>query len=176
MILLILGGVAFYRYAQTLSGKLYVSQLKLDVPIVGKLAQKFYLSRISDNMYTMLTSGIPLVRTLEITSLVVNDAVYQAILAEAVADVKGGTLVSESFSKHEQIPGIMIQIIRAGEETGELGNILKTLADFYRKEVFNAVDSLVGLVEPVLIVFLGGAVGIVVASVLIPIYNIASSF
>ena len=76
----------------------------------------------------------------------------------------------------DEIPGIMIQMIRVGEEVGELGRILKTLSGFYQREVENSVDAMVSLIEPLMIVLLGGGVGIVVASVLIPIYNIAEGF
>jgi len=176
LVALIIGGGFLFRYAKTEDGRTYVSKFKLNVPVIGNLMRKFYLSRISDSMFTMLTSGVPLVRTLEVTVSVVQDATYEDILKETVNDVKGGSLVSESFGKHEEIPGVMRQIIRAGEETGELGKILKVLAEFYRREVYNAVEVLVGLVEPILIVLLGVGVGIVVASVLVPIYNISTGF
>ena len=79
------------------------------------------------------------------------------------------------MSKHPEIPGIMVAMIKVGEETGELGSILTTLSKFYSREVSNAVDTLVGLIEPVMIVFLGLGVGTLLASVLIPIYNLANS-
>jgi type IV pilus assembly protein PilC len=82
--------------------------------------------------------------------------------------------LSSSFSQYEEIPGILVQMIKVGEETGELGNILKTMAAFYQREVMNAVDTLVDLIEPVMIVLLGLGVGLLLASVLMPIYNIAS--
>ena len=100
---------------------------------------------------------------------------YISILNEAVEGVKAGAPVSEALGRHEEIPGIMIQMMRVGEESGELGPILKTLARFYAREVTTAVDALVDLIEPVMIVCLGGGVAILLASVLIPIYNIAAA-
>jgi len=127
-------------------------------------------------MNTMLSSGIPMVRALELTAGVVGNAVYKSILEEAVEGVKTGKSVSEALGEHrKEIPGMMIQMIKVGEETGELGKILKTLSNFYQREVSNAVDTLVDLIEPVMIVLLGIGVGFLLASVLVPIYNMSSS-
>jgi type IV pilus assembly protein PilC len=116
-----------------------------------------------------------MVRALELTSSVINNSLYHEVMTDAVEAVKGGKTLSDSLSnKPEYIPGIMVQMVRVGEETGELGNILKTVAKFYAREVTTAVDSLVSLIEPLMIVMLGGGVAVLLASVLIPIYNIAS--
>ena len=99
----------------------------------------------------------------------------EELLKEVVEKVKGGTQLSEALEAHKEFPGILVQMIKVGEETGELGNILETLAKFYRREVNNAVDTLVGLIEPIMIVLLGVGVGFLLASILIPIYNISAS-
>ena len=149
--------------------------LKLQIPYVKSIYEKLYLARIADNLNTMLSSGIPIIRALEITGAVVENKVYQQILVKVTEDVKGGALVSEAFSKHKEIPNLLIQMMKIGEETGELGYILKNLASFYKREVDSAVDTLVGLIEPVMIVALGVGVGFLLVSVLMPIYNIAGS-
>lgn len=176
IIFLIIGAFMMYRYYKTETGKVAVDSLKLSVPYVGNLYSKLYLSRISDNLNTMLASGIPMVKTLELSKEVVDNGVFQSAIAQCIEDVKAGNSVSVSFSKHEVFPGILIQLIRVGEETGNLGEILGTLSKFYQREVSNAVDTLVGLIEPVMIVSLAVGVGILLASVLIPIYNISSTF
>lgn len=177
LVLLFAGGIALWRFIMTPVGRHSLDHFKISVFFFGKLYQKLYLSRIADNMFTMLTSGISMVKGLEVTSSVVGNTVYEDILKKTAEDVKGGITVSESFSKHPfEIPSIMVQIIKVGEETGELGNILHTLSMFYDREVRNAVDVLVGLIEPVLIVALGLGVGLLLTSVLIPIYNISSGF
>lgn len=149
--------------------------LKLEVPYIKTIYEKLYLARIADNMDTMLSSGIPIVRALEITGAVVENKVYEQVLVSATESVKGGALISEAFAKHKEMPNLMIQMTKIGEETGELGYILKNLAHFYKREVDSAVDTLVGLIEPVMIVALGVGVGLLLTSVLIPIYNIAGS-
>lgn len=149
--------------------------LKLEIPYIKNIYQKLYLSRIADNLDTMLSSGIPIVRALEITSAVVENKVYEQVLVSTLESVKGGALISEAFAKHKEMPNLIIQMTRIGEETGELGYILKNLAHFYKREVDSAVDTLVGLIEPVMIVALGVGVGFLLTSVLVPIYNIAGS-
>ncbi len=174
-IVVIVGGALLVRYVRTPSGKVAFDSFKLSIPYVSNLFRKLYWSRLSDNMNTMLVSGIPIVRALELTSSVINNSIYQKILSDAVEAVKAGKAVSEALSVNGEIPGIMIQMMKVGEESGELGPILKTLARFYAREVTTAVDALVGLIEPLMIVCLGGGVAVLLASVLIPIYNVASA-
>lgn len=176
LIIIAIGGFLGYRQLQTDSGKYMFDDIKLRIPYVGALYEKLYLSRIADNFSTMLVSGVPVVEAVDITASVVGNAVYENILKEAAESVKNGSTISDALSRHEQIPGIMIAMIKVGEETGELGNILNTLAKFYRREVTQAVDTLVDLIEPLMIVTLGLGVGILLAAVMIPIYNLAGAF
>ncbi len=175
LLLLVVGGFFLWRYSQTEAGQYTFARFKISLPAIQVLYRKLYLSRIADNMNVMLLSGIPIVRGLDLTSKVVDNKVFENVLKQAVEDVKTGSSVSDALMKSGEIPGIFIAMVKIGEETGQLGNILKTLALFYRREVVNAIDTLVGLIEPVMIVFLGFAVAFLLASVLIPIYNISSA-
>ncbi|MCA9353559.1 type II secretion system F family protein [Candidatus Nomurabacteria bacterium] len=174
LFIVIIGGLWLFRLTRTQAGKKYLDNVKLQFPILGGLFRKLYLARISDNLETMLSSGIPIVRSLEVTAEVVGNKVYEAIMKNAVVEVKGGNSLSKSLEGEEFIPEIMVQMVQVGEETGSIGQILKTMSRFYRREVDDAVDTIVGLIEPIMIVFLGLAVGVLLTSVLVPIYNIAS--
>lgn len=174
--LFVMAGIFLYRYGKTERGKETLSRARLEVPAVGTIYQKIYLSRIADNLSTMLRSGIQVLRAIEITGSVVGDYVYEKILTEAASDVKGGMPLSEALRKHREMPGIVVAMVKIGEETGNMAHILDTMAKFYRREVNNAIDTLVGLIEPFLIVILALGVAVLLASVLLPIYNIASSF
>ncbi len=175
LIALIAGGVYLWRFGKTEPGKLVLDSLKISIPYVGDLYRKLYLSRIADNFATMLLSGVSVVQALEITASVVDNAAYKVVLEEVGRDVKGGSSISDALGRHPDMPGIMVAMTRVGEETGELGKILMTLAKFYNREVTNAVDPLVGLIEPIMIVALGLGVGILLAAVLLPIYNLAGA-
>lgn len=171
----VVGIFLFVKYVRTDEGRSAFSHFKLKVPYVGDLYQKLYLSIISDNLNTMIYSGVPMVRAIEVTAAVIDNDIYKEILENSLISVRTGSSFSDSLSPHKEIPGMLVQMIRVGEETGELGNILKTMANFYQREVINAVDTLVSLIEPVMIVFLGLGVGTLLASVLIPIYNVANA-
>jgi type IV pilus assembly protein PilC len=174
-IAIVIGGFLFWRFAQTEEGSRQIDIARLNIPYIGNLYKKLYLSRLADNMNTMIVSGIPILRAIEITSSIVDNKIYKEILDRTLTEVKGGAALSTSLGQHEEIPPMMVQMIKVGEETGELGNILKTLAKFYEREVIQAVDTLVSLIEPAMIVALGLGVGVLLASVLMPIYNLASA-
>lgn len=174
LIFVILGGVWLWRMSKTKGGRAYLDKLKLSLPVVGNLYKKLYLSRISDNLDTMLGSGIPIVRSIDITGDVVNSSVYKRVMNDVAEDVKSGDTLSSAFEKHPiEIPPILVQMVKVGEETGSLGKILKTLSEFYKREVDDAIDTMIGLIEPVMIVILGFGVGVLLISILLPIYNIA---
>ncbi len=176
-IFLLIGLIIFILYmvrlAKSKSGRHYLDRLKISTPIFKNIYTKLYLSRISDNMDTMLSSGIPIIRAIELTGGVVGNRIFEDILKQSTEAVKSGSSLSDALSHHPEIPSIMTGMIRVGEETGSLGNILKTLGHFYAREVNEAVDTLVGLIEPLMIVALGVGVGLLLTSVLMPIYNIA---
>ncbi len=174
LIFLGIGAVMLWRFVRTEVGARALDELKLSVPYIGDLFTKLYLSRIADTFSTLLASGLSMVQTLEITADLVGNKVYRSMLEDVIADVKAGKSVSDSFGEFPEIPGVMSQMIKVGEETGNLSKILETLAKFYRREVNNAVDTVINLIEPAMIVALGVGVGILLSAILMPIYNIAS--
>jgi len=170
------GAIGMWKFLQTDVGKRAKDEFIISVPYLGDLQRKLLLTRICDNMATMLGSGISIVQALEVTADVVDNIVYQEIILAALSEVKGGRSFADAIAEYPEIPGVLAQMAKVGEETGSLGNILSTLANFYRREVNNAVDTLIGLIEPVMIVLLGLGVGVLLTSVLMPIYNLTSSF
>jgi len=175
LVLLVLFGLVFWQFQKTDSGKRTIDEFKLAIPGVGSLYEKLFLTRICDNLSTMLASGISMVQALEVTAEVVDNAVYKEIIENVIMEVKGGRSFADAIGEYPEIPGVLAQMSKVGEETGKLGDILETLSTYYRREVNNAVDTLIGLIEPAMIVLLGLGVGVLLASVLMPIYNITAS-
>ncbi len=175
LIILVIACLFLWRFSKTPQGRYTFSELKIRIPYIGTLYRKLYLSRIADNLHVQLSAAIPIIKALEMTSEVVDNAIFEGALAGAAESVKGGSSIADALSKSPVIPGIMIQMIKVGEESGELANILETLSRFYQREVTNAVDTLVSLIEPVLILVLGLGVGLLLAAVLIPIYSVAGA-
>ncbi len=175
LVLFSFGGAGLWRFSKTTVGKRAIDEFMISIPYIGDLQRKLVLTRICDNMATMLSSGISIVQAIEVTADVVDNLVYKEILQSALIEVKGGRSFADSIGEYSQIPSVLAQMAKVGEETGSLANILTTLSNFYRREVNNAVDSLIGLIEPAMIVLLGLGVGVLLASVLLPIYNLTSS-
>ncbi|GIW68872.1 MAG: type II secretion system protein F [Candidatus Parcubacteria bacterium] len=174
-IALAVGIAGFMWWSRTPEGRVQLDTFKLYLPYFGTLFRKLYLARFADNLATMVASGIPMVRSLEITAAVIGNEVYKGIVLNALEDVKNGKVLSEALNEHNEMPGIIVGMVRVGEETGRLEKIMKTLASFYEREVQQTVDALIDLIEPAMIVLLGLGVGVLLAAVLIPIYNVSTA-
>jgi len=173
LLAVILGVVALIYYLQSEDGKKEFDVIKLKIPIIKKVLQYVYLARFSENLSTLVRSGLPIVSALQISGKVIRNSVFEADIMEAAEKVKTGGTISEVLTGKPNFPPIMAQMIKVGEETGRLDTILDTMAKFYAREADQIVSNLSSIIEPVLIVILGVGVGTLVFSIIIPIYNIA---
>lgn len=168
--------VAAIRYRRIPEGRAFFDQLLLKIPGFGNLFAKVYLARFAETLSTMILGGIPIVQALEVTSEVVGNTVYRRIITEAMEAVrKGETISTVLHGYYPTVPLLVSQMMSVGEKSGKLETILKKLADFYRRDVDSLVDNLTNLIEPVLILVLGGGVGMLIAAILLPIYNLSSA-
>jgi len=175
--LVLVGGVIFgWRYTRTEKGKFWLDKLKLKIPIFGKIFQETYLARLSDSLQALLKGGVSVIQSLGISADVVGSVFLKEILLSIRDEVKIGKGISPSLRKYEVFPPLFSQMVETGEGTGKLDEILERVSKFYSKEVENKVNNLTQLIEPLLIVFLGIGVTILVFSVFMPIYNLAGAF
>lgn len=163
----------FIYYLRTEDGKKEFDVISIKIPIIGRVLTLVYLSRFSENLSTLVKSGLPIVTALQISARVVGNSVFEAHINEAAQRVKSGGTISEVLVKKKDFPPMMSQMIRVGEETGKLDFTLATMSKFYEREADQVVSNLSSIIEPVLIIILGVGVGILVFSIIIPIYNIA---
>ena len=170
----IVGGI-FY-FLKTEVGIKFADKWKLRIPVFGQLFTKLYIARFATNLRNLLRAGVPLISSLEISSKVVGNYIFENIIKEAISNVKAGGQLSETLMKHNEVPYIASQIISVGEKTGKTILVLETLNRFYKQELDTLVANMTVLIEPVMIVGLGIGVAIFVLSILMPIYNIAGSF
>ena len=170
------GIVLLWQYGRTDAGRQTFARIQISLPIIGGVFRKIFISRISESIQTLFSSGVPVVRSLEITANVVGNEIYKRILNDSAEAVKSGSSISEAFSKYKEIPALVTQMTKIGEESGKLGFILKTISGFYRKEVSSTLENLVSLIEPIMILVLGVGVGFLLIAVIGPIYNMSSSF
>jgi type IV pilus assembly protein PilC len=173
--LMVLGGWIFYKWSKTEEGAYSLDELSTKIPVLKTLQQRIFLQRLADNMNTMLTNGVPIVRSIDITAAIIENRVYKELLKRVSTKVQMGKSFSKALYEEPMVPNILIQMVHIGEETGELGYILKNLATFYRRELDTAIDSVIGLIEPAMIVSLGLGVGVLVAAVLLPMYSLSSA-
>jgi type II secretory pathway component PulF len=146
----------------------------LKIPVVGTLAKNVYVTRFAENFSSLLESGIPVVKSLQIVSEVIGNNIYKEVILKAAEEVRTGGSISTVFlQSSKEIPQIVAQMVRIGEETGTMSRVLESVGKFYSQEVNNMTRNLTTLIEPILIVFLGIGVAILVIGVLLPIYNIA---
>jgi type IV pilus assembly protein PilC len=161
-------------YIGTPSGRYLFDYAKLKMPIFRTLALDIYMSRFARNLSTLMAGGIPIVKALDSVADIVGNAVYRDILFEASSDVKNGKGIAQSISDRSEFPPIVSQMVQIGESTGKLTEILDKLARFYEKEVEAILKTLTTLIEPIIMMLLGLAVAVMVAGILLPIYNLAS--
>jgi type IV pilus assembly protein PilC len=176
VILAIAALILFVRfYISTVNGRYQFDRLKIHFPIIGDIFTKIYLSRFSRNLSTLVVGGIPIIKAIQIVSEVINNEIYKNILNETAAKITAGKNISEGLSGHPEFPSIVTQMVRVGEQTAQLDDILDKLANFYEKEVDNKVATLTTLLEPIIMIILGIGVGALVAGILLPIYNLAGT-
>ncbi|OGE80641.1 MAG: hypothetical protein A2660_00840 [Candidatus Doudnabacteria bacterium RIFCSPHIGHO2_01_FULL_45_18] len=165
----------FTFYIKTTGGRYVIDALKIRVPVIGKLFQKIYMARFARNLSTLIFGGIPIVQALDSVSDIVGNAVYKEIILDASIQVRNGKSIASALTQRPEFPVIVAQMTQIGESTGRLQEILEKLAVFYEKEVDSVLKVLTTLLEPVIMMFLGLAVAVMVAGILLPIYNLAGA-
>lgn len=166
----------FRYFFRTTSGRYLIDGILIRIPLFGPFLKKIYLYRFAHHFSNLLAGGISIVKSLQLIADIIGNWVYRDIFLEAASQVQTGKSLREVLEQYSEIPPLVFQMVEVGEQTGDLHGILGKLAVFYDKEVDNAIGSLTTLIEPVIMVVLGLAVGIMVAGILLPIYNLASSF
>ncbi len=167
--------LAVKYYVSTQSGRYQWDSMKIHLPIIGDIFEKIYLARFARNLSTLVIGGIPIIKALQIVAEIINNVIYRDILLDTVSKIQAGKSISEGLSGHREFPNIVTQMVKVGEQTAQLDDIMGKLANFYEKEVDNKVATLTTLLEPMIMIILGLGVGALVAGVLMPIYNLAST-
>ena len=164
--------VGLLRYFKTDEGKKLKDKFLLKIPLIGPFLRMIYLSRFAENLSTLITGGLPVVQALEITGDIVGNDVYQTIISQIKDEVRRGQKISQVLTRFpNEFPPILIQMVTVGERTGTLGESLTNVVDFYQKEIDRGIDNLLSILEPVLVIFLGGLVAGLMAAVLMPLYQ-----
>ncbi|MBI4259533.1 MAG: type II secretion system F family protein [Actinobacteria bacterium] len=164
--------IAFRRYKKTERGRAQVDMLKLKVPVFGNLFHKSALSRFANTLGVLLRSGVPILQALDIVKDTVNNKVISVAVSDVQSSVKEGESIAKPLGKHAVFPPMVVQMLAVGEETGAVDSMLEKVAQFYDEEVTASVDALTSLIEPLMIAVIGGAVGLSVVALYLPMFNL----
>lgn len=168
---------SFSYFLKTEFGRNFSEKIFLTIPVIGSFLKMVYLSRFAENLSTLISGGLPIAVALEISGNVVGNTVYKAIIDETRDKVRKGESIGAVLQQYPTFfPPVFTQMTLIGEKTGTLDSTLVNLVNFYRKETDRAVTNLLGILEPVLVIFLALIVTVVIAAVLLPLYNMGSYY
>ena len=166
-------GVAVKVMSGKPRGRYLVDRLKLRIPIIGPLALKVALVRFLETLSALVKGGAPILTAMDVAGETANNKVVEEGLREVRQQVSQGSYISREMSKSELFPDMMVHMVSVGEQTGSLSDQLQQAATFYKEDLDSRIESLTALIEPAMIVFMGGVVDIVVLSVYLPIFNMS---
>ncbi len=178
---LIFGGIfgtayAFMVYYRSEDGRATCDNIFIRTPLVGSLIQKSAIARFTRTFSTMISCGVPILEGLDISAKVVGNAVLENTFLRAKEVISQGKSIVIPLAKDPFVPDMMVQMIGVGEQTGALDTMLGKIADFYEEEVEYAVSAMTSMIEPIMMVFLGGIIAVLVIAMYLPIFNLASGF
>jgi len=165
----------FRRYRRTTSGKKNIDSILLKLPIFGELIKKVAVARFTRTLGTMVSSGVPILDALEITAKTAGNVIVEEVIYDARSSIAEGQTIAEPLSETDIFPGMVTQMISVGESTGALDVMLEKIADFYDDEVDATVSAMTSLLEPLLMLFLGGSIGGLVIAMYLPIFQMAAA-
>ncbi|MAU34135.1 secretion system protein [Candidatus Saccharibacteria bacterium] len=170
-------GIAFgiFRYLKTKRGKRQFDTLVLKIPGINGIIKKIAIARFSRTFSALMGAGVAVLECLNVTSRAVGNTLYAEAIRAAALEVKNGKALSEVIEKNELFPAIVAQMLSVGEETGQTDTVLVKVAEFYEEEVDLAIDGVSSIIEPVMIVVMGGMVGLIAASVMTPIASLSQN-
>jgi type IV pilus assembly protein PilC len=173
--LFIVAGFLFKKYRNSTGGRKTTDALALKLPVFGPLLKKVAVARFTRTLGTMISSGVPILDALEIVAKTSGNVVLEEVIFEVRSSIAEGQTIAEPLAEAEIFPSMVVQMISVGEATGALDNMLGKIADFYDDEVDAAVDALTSMLEPLLMLFLGGSIGGLVIAMYLPIFKMAAA-
>lgn len=174
LILMFLTTLFFFRWKSSASGRPKWDAILLKLPVVGKLARMIAVSRFTRTLSTLLTGGVPMLNAMDIVRNVVDNAVLARAVDDARDNIREGESIAGPLKKSGNFPPIVIHMVSIGEKTGELEKMLNQVADTYDFQVKNQIDGLTSLLNPIMLILMGGIVGFIVIAVLIPMMDMAT--
>lgn len=166
-------GVGIYMYVRSEAGRRALDRLRISIPVVGGMYRKGYLARSLRTMATMVSSGVSMLEGLEITGMVAGNTYYRQVWMDLSDRVKEGTSLAEPLSECQLVPATVTQMVAAGERTGRLGDVMNRVAEFCEDDLRSAVKAITSIIEPIMIIVMGGVIGGIAMALLLPVFNVS---
>ena len=166
--------IMFY-IRKTAKGRHQFHSLILKIPGIRDIIKKVAVARFARTFSALMGAGVAVLEALEVTSRALGNVIYQETLEQAAVEVKNGRLLSETLEDNDLFPAIVVQMLAVGEETGQTDTVLVKVADFYEQEVDYSIDGISAIIEPIMILFMGTMVGLIAASVMLPIAQLSQN-
>jgi type IV pilus assembly protein PilC len=168
-------GFLLWRATKTEVGKKIIDKLTLRVPLFSPIIRKINTAYTTRTLSSLVAAGVPIIRSLEITSGTLGNIYYKSAITTVAERVRKGEKIAQALEAYEDLyPSIVVQMVAVGEETGETSGILSQLADFFEEEVSNATKNLATLIEPIIMLIIGAAIGFFAVSMIQPMYSMLS--
>jgi len=157
------------------TGKLFKDRALLRFPIFGKIIKDNILSKFSKTFGILVNAGVPIIDTFDLVKKVVDNRVYELAIIDSSTNIENGLNISQALKNTGEFPSVMIQLLSTGEETGEIDTLALKAAEFYTKQVNASVDRLTSIIEPALIILVGGVIGVIVIATYLPIFHFGNA-
>jgi type IV pilus assembly protein PilC len=173
-VLMIMFGGAFYVTHHTTAGRLWWDKTKLVLPIIKRLCHNLYITRSLHTMGVLTRAGVPILNTISITAQIAGNILYKNMWLGVYEEVRQGKKIASSLSRYDLMPPNVVQMIRAGEDSGTMSDVLRDVSEFYARELKTVIKTVTSMIEPIMIVIMGVMVGFIAMSIILPIFKMSS--
>jgi type IV pilus assembly protein PilC len=165
---------AFYYFIGTTTGRMWWDKTKLVLPLIRTLCRSLYITRSLHTMGVLTRAGVPILNTLSITAHISGNIMYKRMWLGIHEEVRQGKKIAASLSRYKLMPGSVVQMIRSGEDSGNMAEVLRDISSFYGRELQTVIKTVTSMIEPIMIVLMGVMVGFIAMSIILPIFKMSS--
>lgn len=164
----------FWYFISTPTGRLWWDKTKLTVPLIKTLCRSLYITRSLHTMGVLIRAGVPILNTISITAQISGNVLYKAMWQGVYEEIRQGKKIASSLSQHTLMPASVVQMIRSGEDSGNMGDVLRDISSYYARELKTVIKTVTSMIEPIMIVMMGFLVGFIAMSIILPIFKMSS--
>lgn len=165
---------SFWYFIGTTSGRLWWDKTKLSLPLIKTLCRSLYITRSLHTMGVLIRSGVPILSTISITAQIAGNVLYKKMWLGVHQEVRQGKKIASSLGQYNLMPGNVVQMIRSGEESGTMGDVLRDVSNYYARELKTVIKTVTSMIEPIMICIMGVLVGFIAMSIILPIFRMSS--